>query len=424
VKDLQSFVGALCITVTLPACAGGALTPAANNFGARTAVPATSSSGYQLLYRFKGTPDGASPLAGLIALRGKLYGTTLGGSKNYCSQSCGSNGCYLGCGTIFSVDASGKERVVYNFRGNFNGAQDGSRPFSPLALLHKKLYGTTASDGANGYGTVFTVSTRGKERVLYSFEGGGDAASPEAGLTPLNGELYGATLSGGGSGCGGSGCGAVFAVTPTGTERVIYGFQGGSDGERLFSGVTALHRKLYGATLFGGSGCGSSGCGTIYEVSLSGKKRTLYTFTGGSDGAYPNGLIAVNNVLYGTTEGGGAKGSGTIFSITPSGTEKTLYAFQDIPDGNGPGADLIYYSGSLYGTTVGGGTQGNGTVFKVTTSGTETVLYSFMGGSDGKDPQGPVYLYNNELYGTTYQGGGTSCTSSGTGCGTIFKLNP
>ena len=290
-------------------------------------------------------------------------------------------------------------------------------------MLHKKLYGTTSSDGANGYGSVFTVSTRGKERVLYNFKGGSDAGSPEAGLTPFNGELYGATLSGGGTGCGGSGCGAVFAVTPAGTERVIYGFQGGSDGERLYSGVTALRRKLYGATLLGGSGCGSSGCGTIYELSLSGKKRTLYTFTGGSDGAYPNGLVAVNNVLYGTTEGGGARSSGTIFSITPSGTEKTLYTFQDIPDGNLPGADLIYYNGSLYGTTVGGGTQGEGTVFKVTTSGIETVLYSFLGGTDGKDPQGPVYPYNNELYGTTYEGGGTNC-SSGNGCGTIFKLNP
>ena len=422
-KNPRSLVGALCITVTLAACAGGALTPAANSFGARTAVPTTSSSGYQLLYRFKGTPDGAGPLDGLVALHGKLYGTTLGGSKNYCSQSCGSNGCYLGCGTVFSVNASGKEHVVYNFRGNFNGAQDGSRPFSPLALLHKRLYGTTSSDGAYGYGTVFTVSTRGKERVLYNFKGGSDAGSPEAGLTLLNGELYGATLSGGGTGCGGSGCGAVFAVTPTGTERVIYAFGGGGDGARLYSGVTALHRKLYGATLLGGSGCGSSGCGTIYELSLSGKKRTLYTFTGGSDGAYPNGLVAVNNALYGTTEGGGARSSGTIFSIAPSGSEKTLYTFQDNPDGNGPGADLIYYSGNLYGTTIGGGTQGDGTVFKVTTSGTETVLYSFLGGSDGKDPQGPVYLYNSELYGTTYQGGGTNCTS-GTGCGTIFKLSP
>lgn len=120
-------------------------------------------------------------------------------------------------------------------------------------------------------------------------------------------------------------------MTPTGTERVIYGFGGGGDGERLYSGVTALHRKLYGATLLGGSGCGSSGCGTIYELSLSGKKRTLYTFTGGSDGAYPNGLVAVSNVLYGTTEGGGARSSGTIFSIEPSGTEKTLYTFQDNP---------------------------------------------------------------------------------------------
>ncbi|MEO7201613.1 MAG: hypothetical protein ABIZ82_03370 [Candidatus Tumulicola sp.] len=43
-----------------------------------------SSSGYQQLYAFKGTPDGAGPLAGLTVVKGKLYGTTLNGSKNYC----------------------------------------------------------------------------------------------------------------------------------------------------------------------------------------------------------------------------------------------------------------------------------------------------------------------------------------------------
>lgn len=292
-----------------------------------------------------------------------------------------------------------------------------------MTSLNGALYGTTSSAGAHLQGAVYTVTTSGTESVLYSFAGGTDGSVPEAGLTALNGKLYGATLQGGSTNCGGSGCGAIFQVTTTGQEHVVYAFAGGSDGAKLYSGVTALHGKLYGATLFGGgTGCGGNGCGTIYQVTTAGKERVLYRFQGSADGAYPNGLTAVKGVLYGTTEGGGNRNSGTFFSIAPSGSLKTLYNFQDIPDGNLPGANLIFYKGSFYGTTVGGGVTGVGTVFKVSKTGAEQALYSFKGGADGSDPQGPVSEMGGRLYGTTTTGGGTGC--SGSGCGTIFRLQP
>ena len=425
-KGLRAVFSVLFAALVLSACGGGGLNPPASgaapmSAGAHLNARGALGSGYKQLYRFKGTPDGASPYAGLLVVNGILYGTTLNGSTNYCSQNCGNNNCYLGCGTVFSVSSAGAEHIVYNFDGNFNGGKDGSWPFDGLTALNGALYGTTSSAGASAHGTVFTVSTSGQEQALYSFGGGTDAAGPEAGLTALNGKLYGTTLSGGGSGCGGGGCGTVFSVTTTGIESVLYRFAGGSDGERLYSGVVAVQGRLYGATLFGGgSGCGGNGCGTIFEVSLNGKEHVLYRFTGGADGGYPNGLIAVNGVLYGTTESGGPKNSGTFFSVTRAGVEKVLYNFQDIPDGNLPGANLIYVKGNFYGTTVGGGTAGDGTVFSVNKSGTEQVLYSFKGGTDGLDPQAPVVAHNGLLYGTTTQGGGTGC--GGNGCGTIFKL--
>ncbi|MGA8574601.1 MAG: choice-of-anchor tandem repeat GloVer-containing protein [Candidatus Cybelea sp.] len=430
-RPLYSLTSTILAAALLAACGGSALSPTIRsgipNAAAPASIPAGApANGYKLLYSFKGTPDGASPYGGLVALNGTLYGTTLNGSSNYCSQNC-SNYCYLGCGTVFSVTGSGVEHVIYNFQGNFNSAHDGSWPFAGLTSLNREFFGTASSAGAFGDGAVYTVSTSGQERLLYSFmggtDGGEDGAAPEAPVIALKGRLYGTTVVGGGNGCGGSGCGTVYWLTTIGKEFVLYRFTGGTDGERIYAPVTALHDRLYGAALEGGTGCGSIGCGIIFEVNLHGKERVLHRFGGTSDGAFPNGLTAVNGVLYGTTEGGGTRNSGTFFSITTSGTLTTLYNFQDIPDGNLPPATLIYHKGAFYGTTVGGGdTAGDGTVFSVSPSGTEKVLYSFKGGTDGSHPQGPVYVFDKMLYGTTVSGGGTAC--GGSGCGTIFRVKP
>ncbi|MEO7201737.1 MAG: choice-of-anchor tandem repeat GloVer-containing protein, partial [Candidatus Tumulicola sp.] len=170
---MRTLVGIILSATILTACggSGGALNPATNTAAAQTASHRASSSGYQQLYAFKGTPDGASPLAGLIAVKGKLYGTTLNGSKNYCSASC-NNGCYLGCGTVYSVNESGKEDVVYNFRGNLNSAEDGSWPFGPVTNVKGVMYGVTSSNGANSAGMIFSVTRSGKEANIYSFKGG------------------------------------------------------------------------------------------------------------------------------------------------------------------------------------------------------------------------------------------------------------
>jgi uncharacterized repeat protein (TIGR03803 family) len=418
------------VAAMLAACsAAGAVNPASPAFSpfaarAHSGLAPASGSGYQQLYVFKGTPDGASPFGGFVAINGTLYSTTLNGSKNYCSGSCGGNDCYLGCGTIFKVSDAGKEHVVYNFDGTFNSGHDGSWPFAGPTVVDGRLFGTTSGAGAYGDGTIYTSSTSGKERVLYSFEGGSssDGQDPEAAMTLHSGKLYGTTVYGGGTGCGGYGCGTVFSTTTAGKEHVLYRFQGGSDGSRVYAGVTFVKDHIYGATFAGGTGCGSTGCGTIYVLNR-GKESVIYRFTGGDDGEYPNGLTAVNGVLYGTTEAGGTKNSGTFFSIARNGSFKTLYNFTDIPDGNLPGANLIYSKGELYSTTVGGGTAGDGTVFEISTSGSESVLYSFLGGSDGSDPQGPLYELGGELYGTTTAGGNGGCTNNN-GCGTIFKVSP
>ncbi|MFY9664246.1 MAG: choice-of-anchor tandem repeat GloVer-containing protein [Candidatus Cybelea sp.] len=102
----------------------------------------------------------------------------------------------------------------------------------------------------------------------------------------------------------------------------------------------------------------------------------LYRFKGGSDGQYPQGLLAINGVLYATTYIGGsgkcALGCGTIFKMDASGEKTVLYDFKAPPDGAEPHARLAFANGKLYGTTVAGGPycpyeipSGCGTVFSI-----------------------------------------------------------
>ncbi len=63
--------------------------------------------------------------------------------------------------------------------------------------------------------------------MLYAFGANAkDASTPMAGLIDINGTFYG-TSAFGGSSCGSVGCGTVFTITPSGTEKVLCSFKGG-----------------------------------------------------------------------------------------------------------------------------------------------------------------------------------------------------
>ena len=101
-------------------------------------------------------------------------------------------------------------------------------------------------------------------------------------------------------------------------ERVLYSFQGGTDGSLLDAAmITDKAGNLYGTTNSGGTGScsndGIAGCGTIFELSPPAQKggswteTVLYSFQGGKDGAYPNDPLVAdrNGNLFGTTSLGG-----------------------------------------------------------------------------------------------------------------------
>ncbi len=128
--------------------------------------------------------------------------------------------------------------------------------------------------------------------------------------------------------------------------------------------------------------------------------------------------------MYGTTLRGGTNNYGTVFKLTPSGKRTTLYSFclkSGCTDGSSPYAALIQATdGNLYATTKKGGVYGEGTVFKITPSGQLTTLYSFCpksGCTDGRFPSaGLVQDTNGTFYGTTSAGGSNKD-------GTVFSLS-
>lgn len=263
-----------------------------------------------VLHSFSGNPDGANPYAGLVMDNsGNLYGTTEQGGTS-------------GCGTVFKIDTAGNESVLHSFAGSPN---DGTDPKAALTLdPNGNLFGTTLTGGTSGFGTVFELDTTNTETVLYNFTGHADGANPFGGVTlDQNGVLYGTTENGGTRGNGPylggpwldrpHGCciGVLYALNG-GNLTALYTFTGGNDGGNPAASLVLSNGILYGTTLGGGPGHR----GTAFSVTIAtGSETVLHGFTGKGDGGTLGAGLLLNSagVLYGTAEGGGRFQNGTVF---------------------------------------------------------------------------------------------------------------
>jgi uncharacterized repeat protein (TIGR03803 family) len=389
------------------------------------AAPARAST-EKVLHSFFGSPnDGATPIAGLVASGGTLYGTTSDGGGSGCGGQ--------GCGTVFKISPDGTSfAVLHSFAGSSN---DGAHPTAGLvADSNGNLYGTTEEGGGTGCGgggcgTVFKISPDGTSfAVLHSFTLS-DGAGP-LGLIISGGNLYGTALGGPSPCLGDGGCGVVFELSPDGTSFAVLHSFTGSDGAFPSAGLVAgSNGNLYGVTFQGGtSGCnGIGGCGVAFRLLPDGTSfKVLHSFSGPpNDGANPGaGLIVSGGSLYGTTSTGGASNVGVVFKLSPDGTSYTVLRSFIGSGGADPRAGLIADGkGNLFGTTAFGGALDAGVAFRLSPGGMYRVLYSFCGKpgcSDGKRPQDLIAGSDGNLYGTTAVGGGSGC--GGIGCGVVFKL--
>ncbi len=378
---------------------------------------------FKVLHAFSGGTDGCYPVGGLIRDgAGNLYGTTAGGTCN-------------SCGTVFEIPRGSSETVLYTF----TCGADGEGPNDTL-LMDKKgnLYGGTVLGGSIGCGVIFKVTPGGNETTFHDFAGSPSDGCVAQGTLIMdgNGNIFG-TTSAGGKYDGGT----VFELSAKGIETVLYSFcrrDHCPDGELPVGGLYMdAATNLYGTTQSGGTpGCGNE-CGTVFKLEAGGKETVLYAFKGPpGDGNGPDDTPIEDGSgnFYGTLFNGGHKGCytdegcGAVFALAPDGRESVLHFFTGKRgDGANPVAGGIRdAAGNLYGATQYGGGRdcelirelGCGTVFELAPDGSETVLYAFGKGTKGAYPVGGLVADKaGHLYGTASEGGAH-------GFGSVFKITP
>jgi len=268
------------------------------------------------------------------------------------------------------------------------------------------LYGTTLTDGPNGYGTVFRMTAAGSITTLYGFSSN-EGNGPQGGLSMgLDGNFYGTNYIGGSGNAG-----TIFQVTPGGALTTLYSFSNGNDGGYPRTPpVPAADGSLYGTT----------GDGTVvvaYKITPAGAFTVLANLPSPSLSPL---IFGSDGVLYGMTQYGGTYNRGAAFSLTTKGALKVIYSFTVDTGGLPIGPLLQAGDGNFYGTASVGGVQSGGVVFKLAPNGTYTVLHNFLANDtiNGYGPQAGVVLGSDGfLYGVTYQGGVN-------GDGTIFRIKP
>lgn len=355
---------------------------------------------FTIVHSFGAPNDGAYPSAPLLRdSMDNLYGASQGGGS-------------FGWGTVFKIDPSNKERVLYSFR---DGA-DGLIP-SISFLQSGTIVGTTYQGGFNLFGTVFKLNPEGNLTNLFSCCNPTEIGTfPGGVIQDVDGNLYVVALAGGDFSCSLTGCGTIFKLSGPSTATLVHTFGGeGGDGQNPNGSLLRdAAGNLYGTTLYGGT----SGYGTIFKIVPGDIETVLYSFEGSGDGSFPSSGVYRDpqGNLYGTTASGGSHNFGTVFKVTSSGEHLVLYDFNG-SDGDQPtGGAILDPSGNIYGVTYLGGRHNKGTVFKLNTNGDLTVLHDFSGANDGAYPES-VLPMNGTLYGVTYQGGTYNL-------GVLFRLVP
>jgi uncharacterized repeat protein (TIGR03803 family) len=327
---------------------------------------------------------------------------------------------------IAAPGSAGGITTLHSFQG---GIEDGGFPMGGVFVDKSgKIFGTTASQGAYDYGTVFELTPSGNtydERIIHNLSYSTDGSEPQdRPFMDEDGNLFVTAWLGPGNFGGGTAI-ELHPVDGSYNETKVVLFKAPGGEFPAGGGLTSRGTRLY-ATAAGG---GANNVGAIEALSESTlQKQDVYDFKGPpSDGGGPNSILVGDGKgnLYGTTSYGGAANEGTVFELTPSpggDIETVLWTFRGGKDGAYPVAGVIFdAAGHLYGVASAGGTANKGVIFRLTRAGNgyhEAILHAFTGSpSDGDTPVGGMVMKDQTLWGTTWLGGAG-------GAGTIFRVSP
>jgi len=382
------------------------------------AMPSALAKPLKPLHQFNGDTqgDGANPFGALLLdAAGNLYGTTLNGGT--------------GDGTVFKIDSTGKETVLFTF----DSAVSGDSPDTPLIQDQAgNLYGITSEGGPGGaFGIVYKLSPQGEQTVLHAFHrgAGSDPLVPTGGLLmDSTGNIFGTTIAGGSGDCPG-GCGTVFRLDPALKLRVLHKFTVSEGNEPFGPLVQDADGNLYGVTKEGGDlscpdpNIPGAGCGTVFKLGKNRELTVLHTFAGGKDGSTPQGglLLDAAGNLYGVASLGGNREHGTVFKISKDGAYTVLHRFHRLEGGTPNGGLVQDEVGNLYGTNGSQGSDNLGTIYQLSRDGQLTLLHTFRGSNDGAEPfAGLIRDAAGNLYGTTV----TNLLNQRVNGGNVFLIAP
>ncbi len=283
-----------------------------------------------------GCPDGLNPYGGLLlTANGDLYGTTFYGGTGA-----------EGGGTVFRITPAGTLTTLHSFCAQSRCADGGNPRSTLLQTAGGNFYGTAESGGSNLAGTVFKLTASGDFTTLYSFcsqDGCADGTTPYGGLVQgSDGEFYGTTTSDGANGGG-----TIFRITSAGALTTLFSFfypNCAPGYSPLAAVIQSTNGLFYGTTV---DGCEDGGSVFSLSVGLGPFVETRPTFgkVGSLVKVLGNGLTGSTSVKF---HGASAAfevvssteivarvpvgaGSGEVQVVAPGGTLESNGRFRIIP---------------------------------------------------------------------------------------------
>jgi uncharacterized delta-60 repeat protein len=287
-----------------------------------TVISLTPSGSERWVYRYS-PPGGSGSWANSVAAGadGNIYAAGLGGERSDDF-------------TVISLTPSGSERWVYRYD---SAGQSYDEAFSLVAGADGNIYaaGLSTDSGTGIDFTVISLTSGGAERWVYRYDGPGisdDCANSL--IAGADGNVYAAGTS---SGTGNDF--TVISLTPSGSERWVYRYDGpGNSSDGAYSLVAGADGNVYAA----GVSTGSEGFEDFTVISLTsgGAERWVYRYNG--PGNYVDEAISLvagaggNIYAAGSSTGSAGNFDFTVISLTPGGAERWVYRY----DGPGNSDDL------------------------------------------------------------------------------------